>query len=82
MKTILLNWAGFAIGDAALCAVCGFLYGLVFGGIGAKVHHDFPTILTIAGSTALVGFGIGIVGSVFLFLVDKNPHQVRDPLQE
>lgn len=55
--------------EALLCTVAGLLFGLLFGGIGAKVHHDLPTIVRIATTTAAGGFlfGTGLIAFRNLF---------------
>ena len=51
--------------DAVLCAVCGALYGMVFGGFGAQVRHDFSGMYAFTGSCATVGFAIGVAIGAF-----------------
>ena len=45
--------------DAVLGAVCGGLYGMVFGGLGALVHNEAWRLFSIAGRCALAGFAVG-----------------------
>ena len=81
MKMMMLNWKCRSIGwfgihsvretlgDAVLCGVCGFLYGIIFGGLGAQVCHETSRIFWIAGISALGGCAMGtlfgVLGNVF-----------------
>lgn len=45
--------------DALLGATCGALFGMVFGGFGAVIHHDTLRIILIIGNCALAGLVLG-----------------------
>ena len=49
--------------DAILGAVCGALYGTVFGGFGPLVRDETLRILWVAGGCAVLGLVIGACGS-------------------
>ena len=53
--------------DAVLCAVCGALYGIVFGGFGAQARNQLTVsgIFSIAATCGMIGFAIGaLIGTV------------------
>jgi hypothetical protein len=53
--------------DGTLCAVCGGLYGMVFGGFGAMVRHELSVsrMFSVTIYCAIIGFAIGAaVGAV------------------
>jgi len=79
MKVLQLNWKfrnliSFGIhavrvtfADAALCAICGGLYGMVFGGFGAMARHELSVsrMFSISIHCAVIGFTFGVaVGAV------------------
>jgi hypothetical protein len=45
--------------DASIGAVCGGLFGLIFGGFGAVLHGESWRLVSIAGYFALCGAGAG-----------------------
>lgn len=46
--------------DAVLGAVCGALYGIVFGGFGALVRDQSSQMFWTGGKCAVAGFAIGL----------------------
>ena len=61
----LLSLGNYAVrvtfADAVLCAVCGALYGIVFGGFGAQARNELTLsgVFSIGGTCAMIGFAIG-----------------------
>jgi len=61
--------------DGILVAICGGLYGLVFGGFGTLIHRDLEKLVSIAAYFAGWGLAAGALAGAFgvLFSVDGDP---------
>jgi hypothetical protein len=64
----------YAIGaDAVLGGFCGALYGIVFGGMVPVVRGEFWEIASIAGTCALAGLVIGLLGGDWRKVLESEP---------
>jgi hypothetical protein len=81
--TRMIKWT---FADALLGAVCGGLYGLIFGGLGVMLHEPWGVVSTsgycaVAGAaaSALVGIVGGWIEGPDLSVADEV--QTSDPLK-
>lgn len=84
MKSILLNWKRRTVtwmktdiiretfSDAVLYAICGLLYGIIFAGLGAQLHRNISTILTIACTGAFGGLVIGMASGLLRHAAERE----------
>ena len=65
--------------DATLGAICGGLYGFVFGGFGAHAQYEPRHLLSVAGIFALCSAVAGLLVGAYSAILDASGKSTDAP---